>query len=122
MADGLGDGFEDFEREPGTVLDRSTVFVRPLVRNVLKELVGEVSVGGMELDSVEPGLIDSSVCGVGVPLHVCFDLFDRQRTRGRVGRGEGDGGRADQFEAGVVGLEQFEVCGAAEGPKLEEDV
>ena len=122
FADGLGDGFEDFEWEPGTVLDRPTVLVCPLVRNVLEELVREISVGGMELNSVESGLIDGSICGVGIPLDVGFDLFDRQRTRGRVGRGHGDGRWAHKVKFGVLGLEQLYVCGATESPELEEVV
>jgi hypothetical protein len=45
------------------------------------------------------------------------------RTRGRVGRGHGDGGRADQFKAGVLGLERVKLCGGTtESPKLEEDM
>jgi hypothetical protein len=93
-----------------------------LVRDVLEELVWEVSVGEMELDSVESGLVDGFVGGVGVPLNVGFDLFDCQRTRGRVGRGDGDSGWADEFKAGVLGLEQFRISGTTESPKLEEDV
>jgi hypothetical protein len=122
FANGVGDGFEDFERESGTVLNRSTVFVRPLVRDVLEELVWEVSVGEVELDAVEPGLVDGFVGGSGMPLDVGADFFDRQGTRDRVGRGHGDGRWADQFEAGVLGFEQFNVCGATKSPKLEEDV
>ena len=109
LANDLGDGFHDLKWEPGTVLARSTVLVGPLVRNILEELVREVSVGEVELDSVESGLVDSLVGGVGVPLDVGFDLFDRHRTRGRVGRGDGDGGRANQFKAGILGLEQLRV-------------
>jgi hypothetical protein len=95
FADDLGDSFEDLEWEPGTVLNRSTVFVCPLVRSILEELVREVSVGGVELNSVESGTVDGSVGGVGVPLDVGFDLFDchegegsgRKRTWGwRTGR------------------------------------
>jgi hypothetical protein len=122
FADGIGDGFQDFDREPGTVLDRSAVSVRPLVRDVLKELVREVSVGEVELDPIESCLINGLVGSSGVPLDVGVDFFDRQRTRGRVGRGHRDGGWADQFEARILGFEQFDVRGAAESPKLEKDV
>ena len=45
FANGVGDGFDDFEREPGTVLNRSTIFICPLIRDVLEELVWEISVG-----------------------------------------------------------------------------
>ena len=120
FANGVGDGFDDFEREPGTILNRSTVFVCPLVRDVLKELVWEESVGEVELDAVESGPVDGLVGGNGVPLDVGLDLFDRQRTRSRVGGGYGDGRWANQFDA--LGLGFFGVRGATEGPKLEEDV
>jgi hypothetical protein len=93
-----------------------------LVRDVLEELVREVSVGEVELDSVESCLIDGFVGSSGMPLDVGVDFFDRQRTRGRVGRGHGDGGWADQFEARILGFEQFDVRGATESPKLEKDV
>ena len=122
FADGVGDGFDNFEREPGTVLHRSTVFVCPLVRDVLEELVWEVSVGRVELDAVEPGLINGFVGGSGVPLDVGLDFFDRHRAWGRVGRGHGNRGWSDEFEVGVLGLEELDVCGSAESPKLEEDV
>ena len=102
FANGVGYGFDDFKWEPGTVLDRSAVFVCSLVGDVLEELIWEVSVGEMELNSVESGLIDGFIGGVGVPLDVCFDLFNCQRTRGWVGRRNGDGGCADKFKAGVL--------------------
>ena len=76
----------------------------------------------MKLNSVESGLVDGPVCGVGVPLSVGPDLFDCQRAGGRVGRRDGDGRCADNFKAGVLGLEQLKLCGATESPKLEEYV
>ena len=39
-----------------------------------------------------------------------------------MGRGNGDGGCADKFKAGVLGFEQFDVRSATVGPELEEDV
>ena len=122
FTDGLGDRFDDFEWEPSAVLNRSSVFVRPLVRDVLEELIWEVSVGEMELDSVKSSPVDSSISGVGVPLNVSLDFVNGQRTGSGIGRGNGDGGCANEFKVGVLGLEQFDVCGTTEGPKLEEDV
>ena len=122
LADGLGDGFDDLEREPGPVLDRSTVFVRPLVRDVLKELIWEVSVCEVKFDSVESSLVDGLVGRVGVPPGVSFDFVGRQWTRGRAGRRNGDGGGADMFEVGVLAFEQFEICGSTKSPELEEDI
>jgi len=105
FADDAGDGLDNFEREPGTVLNRSTVFVCPVVRDVLEELVWEVSVGEVELDAVESGLVDGFVSSSSVPLGVRLDLFGRHGTWGLVGRGHGDGGWANIFEAGVLSLE-----------------
>jgi len=68
FTNGVGDGFDDFQREPGTVLNRSTVFVGPLVGDVLEELVREVSVGEVELDTVESGLVDGFVGSGSIPL------------------------------------------------------
>ena len=121
-ADGIGDGFDDFEWESGTVLDRPAVLVCSSVGNILEKLVREEPVGEVELDSVESGLVNSSTCSVGIPLRVNFDLFGRQRTRSRLGRVDGDGGCTNNFKAGVLRLEQFNVCSAAEGPKLKENV
>ena len=122
FANGVADSFDDFEWEPGTVLNRSPVLVGPLVRNILEELIWEVSVGEVELDPVESGLVDSSICGGSVPPGIGLDFFDRHRAWSLVGRGDGDGGWADEFEAGVLRLEKLRVCGATESPKLEEDV
>ena len=105
FADGIGDSFDDFEWESGTVLNGPAVFVCPLVGNVLEELVWEVSVGEVELDSVESSLVDGLIGGIGVPLHIALDLSNRQRTRGRTGRIDGDSGCADKFKAGVLGFE-----------------
>ena len=58
FANDVADGFDDFEREPGMVLDRSTVFVSRLVGDVLEELVWEVSVG-----EGKSGLADGFVGG-----------------------------------------------------------
>ena len=93
-----------------------------MVRDVLKELVREISAGEEELDAVEPGLIDGFIGGGCVPLDVGLDLFNCQRTRGRVGRGHRDGRWADQFETGVLCLEQFGFRDTAMSPKLEESV
>ena len=92
FADDVGGDFHDFEREHGTVLNRSTVFVCPLVRDVLEELVWEVSVGEVEFDAVESGSFADFACSNSVPPDVGLDLFDCQRTRGRAGRRHGDNG------------------------------
>ncbi len=45
----------DLEKESGAVLERAAVFVRPLVRAVLQELVGQVAVRPVNFDAVESG-------------------------------------------------------------------
>ena len=122
LANDLGDRFNDFEREPGAVRDRSTVFVRSLIGHVLKELIWEVSVREVKLDSVEPGLFNGLFCCIGVPLDVSLDFSGRQWAGGRVGRRDRDGGCPDEFKAGILGFEQLDVCGATMSPELEEDV
>ena len=87
------------------ILNRSTVFVRSLVRNVLEERVHEESASKVELDSVEPSFVDGFVGSNGVPSDIGLELFDCQRTRGGMRRGQGDGGWADQFEIWVFGFE-----------------
>ena len=122
LANDLGDRFNYFEREPGAVRDRSTVFVRSLIGHVLKELIWEVSVREVKLDSVEPGLFNGLFCCIGVPLDVSLDFSGRQWAGGRVGRRDRDGGCPDEFKAGILGFEQLDVCGATMSPELEEDV
>ena len=77
LANNLGDRLDDFEREPGPVFNRPTIFVRPLVRNVLKKLIWEVSVGEVKLDSVESGPVNRLVSCVSVPLDVSLDFARR---------------------------------------------
>ena len=114
FTDSLGDGFEDFEREPGTVLDRSAVFVCPLVRDVLKELVWEVSIGEMELDSVESGLVDGLVGSVGVPLNV--GLIP-STVRGRGVGSEREMGIADAPTNSNLGSSDLSSSGSVARPK-----
>ena len=48
-------GIGDLEHQPGTVLDRAAVFIGPMVRAVLQELVEQIAVGAVDLDAVEAG-------------------------------------------------------------------
>ena len=77
FANGIRDSFDYFEREPGTILNRSTVFVCPLVRDILQELVWEVAVGEVELDAVESCPVDGFIRSGSVPPGVGLDFFDR---------------------------------------------
>ena len=122
FTDDLGNCFDDFEWEPCTVLNGSTVLVGPLVGDVPKELIREVTVGEVKFDSIESGLVDCFVGSISVPLDVGFDFIDGQRTRSWVRRGDGNCGCADEFKVGIFGFKRFNVCGATKSPKLEEDV
>ena len=73
-----------------------------MIRDILEELVWEVSVGEVELNAVESSPVDSLVGGGGIPLGISLDFFDSQRTGGRVGRRDRDGGWADEFVTGVL--------------------
>ena len=74
LPDGSNDSVDDFEREPHAVLDRAPVLVRPLVRDVLDELVEEVAVPAVDLDTVETGTVHCVRRRSAVPLDVLLDL------------------------------------------------
>lgn len=44
LANDVGDGFDDFQRETRSVLDTAAVGIGSVVRNILKELVQETAV------------------------------------------------------------------------------
>jgi hypothetical protein len=63
------------EREAYTILDRNAVFIRPLIGFWLQELIQEVAVSSVYLNTVEAGLHRIS-CRLCVQLNVLFDLGD----------------------------------------------
>ncbi len=96
------DSIDDVEKEAGAIFNRAAVPVRPAVRFVLKELIDEIPVRRMYLDTVK-----SSPLGVLSPLPKLFDhlgnLFDFQspwnrmrpdwpQVAHRAGSGNGAGG------------------------------
>jgi hypothetical protein len=46
-------GVNCFEHKPGTVLDRSTIFVGAMITHILEKLVEQVAIGPVELDSIK---------------------------------------------------------------------
>ena len=74
LADSRDDGIHDLEREPRTVLDRATVLVRALVRDVLEELIDEVPRGTVNLHAVKACTLYRILGRSRVPLDVLFDL------------------------------------------------
>ncbi len=82
-ANGLADGLNEFEREPRTVLDGAAILVRAVVRDVLDELVDEISVRAMQLDAVEPGALDCVHGRLGEERNVASDVCARRRGNGQ---------------------------------------
>jgi hypothetical protein len=115
---GLDNGLGDFETEAGTVLDATAPSVGALVAGVLGELINQVSVGTVDLNSVKAG----SDCVLGSSGIVCNKLLDLL-----LGQGLWDwrlvvhwsGARRDQLVA--VTLEDIWVTSTAKGPKLAPD-
>ena len=73
-ADGLDDGVDDLEAEARAVLDRPAVLVRAFVGTVVQELLDEVPVRAVYLDSVESRTANGVLRGLRVPPDVLLDL------------------------------------------------
>lgn len=56
LADGRGQFPHQLQHEPAALLDAAAVVVRPPVAVGIQELLGQVAVGAVQLDPVEPGL------------------------------------------------------------------
>lgn len=119
-ADRLDHRVCDLQHEARAVLDRPSILVRPRVGISLEKLIQEVTVGRVDLDSVEPRFQHRVFCSGGVQLHVFFDLFHGQRARGLV-TFQWDGARSDMWVPALL-LKYCWVCDAAERPKLEINV
>ena len=79
-ADGGDHGGRDLQHEAGAVLDRTAITVVALVGTILEELVDQIAVGGMDLDTVEAGL-PRLFGGVDIVSDDALDFVDCQRTR-----------------------------------------
>lgn len=62
LPDSLRDSVDDLQCKPASVLDRPSIFVRSLVRQILYELVNEIPMCAMHLDTVEPSAVDGVRC------------------------------------------------------------
>lgn len=67
-------GVEHFQREPTPILDGAAILVRALVRDILRELIDEVSVRRVDLDSVTTRAVHSIACGLRKRLNIRLDL------------------------------------------------
>lgn len=95
-ANSSGHSLGNLEGEPGTVLNATTPGIRPLVAGVLVELVDEVAVGGVDLDTVE-ARFDSVLGSLGVVSDEAPDLLLSQGSRGRRTLTHGDGAAGNQL-------------------------
>ena len=73
------DSGDDFERKSSAVLYGSTIGVRPLVTDVLQELVDQVASPSMNLDPVKAGA-DGVQCCCLVCLDVLIDLYQTRAS------------------------------------------
>lgn len=116
-SNGSDDSVDDLEREPRPVLDGSSVRVRALVGGGLEELVEEVPVRTVDLNTVSSSALDK--------------VLRRRRVVGRTGLDLGDGESAGDGSSlkgdvrggnDVEGSEDVLDGSASEGPELHVDV
>lgn len=72
-SDSFYDRICHFEGELRPVLKRSTVLVRTVIRDFLQELVDEIAIRAMDLDTIEPSTDGVGSC-LGVILNILLDL------------------------------------------------
>lgn len=97
------DGLDDLEQQTGAVLERAAVMVGALVGDRGQELVDQVAVGAVDLDSVHTGLVGADGA-LGERLHDLRDLVDQQLARDLVLVVPAQaGGRAHNFVGPVLG-------------------
>ena len=54
--------FDDFAKKAGAIFDGPAICVRAYIGIVLEKLINQVTVGGVDLDAVEAGLLGSLCC------------------------------------------------------------
>lgn len=64
----------DLQRESATILDGAAIFVRANVRNVLRELIDEITVGPVDFDAVEPRSEYGITCSLRKRRYILLDL------------------------------------------------
>ncbi len=68
-------GVDDLERKAAPVLDGASILVRALVRHILRELVDEVPMGGMDLDPIAARPMYCVACCLRECLDVLLNLW-----------------------------------------------
>jgi hypothetical protein len=89
LTNSLNDCIYDSQPKSTSILDISSIFVCPGIADVLEELVDQVSVRSMDLDSIEP-CADRVLSSLRVHLDVFVDFGNSESTRCRgIGRAGG---------------------------------
>ena len=116
---GINNSLCDLESEASAVLDAATPLVGALVADVLGELIDQVAVCTVDLNSVETSALDGVLGCIGVVLDEDLDLILGERAGlGRVVAHGKVGGRA---EIVAILLENGRVGGTAKSPQLHVD-
>jgi hypothetical protein len=115
LAEDVDNGVQDSEQELAPSLPVTSVVVSPLVGNGFQELVDEVTIGAVELDTIE-----ASLQGIFSGLSVRLDKVVNVLGGHLSGHGvilEADGGRRDGLNTLVL-----TGVGSTECPSLKVDV
>lgn len=115
LAEDIDDGVKDSEQELAPALPVASVVVGSLVGNGFQELVDEVTVGAVKLNTVESSL-QGVLGGLSVCLNEVVDVLGGHLSGHRVVF-EADGGRRDGLNAFVL-----TGVGSTESPRLKVDV
>lgn len=67
---------DDLQCEPGPVLDRATIFICPLIADILQELIDQIAICAMYFNSVKAGTVDGIGGSSRVSLYVFLDFCE----------------------------------------------
>jgi hypothetical protein len=83
--DGVAHGQDHLEREPAAVGDAAAVVVVSDVDIIVEELIQQIAIGAVELDAVEPGLINGPLASSSPRRSQVTDFGNRGLPRRVVG-------------------------------------
>lgn len=120
-ADGPHHGLRDLQGEARPILNGAPIRIGSVVRDVLQELIQQISIRVMDLHAVEPGAVHRVRCGRGETPHVFLDFRNSERAGGGGVCAELDIGRGGVLEGGVFSFQAVGIGLAARGEYLEVD-
>ena len=94
LRDGSADGADALQREAGAVLQTAAVLIGAVVQTIRQEGVGQIVVGTVELDAVEPGSHRAG-SSLAVAVHHLGDHFPADAGNGEAGCQLGITGKQD---------------------------